>query len=179
MRWTLPVLVGLVSVLAAGAVRTSAGWTGAPVTAEWRYPDFNTILVARTVLVGVGVELNPADPTLGPGYSIDLGDDTVTFRFTRMTMFGQYAFNGWCFTDTAGTIPKFTGYHIAQISPGITGLTAADLGFNGNSVWANFSGVRVAGAGDFIRLAPTFLPEPGAAWCLLALLGSLAGRHRR
>jgi hypothetical protein len=149
---------------------------GQTVTAEWRYPDFNSILESHNVVVGGGVELTPADILSDDKFSIDLGNDTVLFSFNAQSNWTAVAFNGWRFADTNGTIPKIIGYKIDSLSAGVTGLTDAALGFDDNAVWGNFAGVNVAGNGDFIQLKISFVPEPGTL-ALLAL-GVLGLRRR-
>lgn len=167
-----------VLILIAATGTSYAQWSGQTVTAEWRYPSFGDVLESHDVVVGPGIELSEQTILNDDKFNIDLGADTVQFNFNALSNWTNTTFNGWRFADTNGSIPDIVGYSIDATSAGIAGLTDAALGFDANSVWANFGGMTVAGNGDFVRLKVSFAPEP-ASMTLLALVGTILVRRRR
>lgn len=174
---TSALLVATASVLLAGVATTQAGLEGHTVTADWLYPNFNSVLETHDVVVGAGVELPPSVIINDDKFSIDLSDAFIQFDFNATSNWTSTDFNGWRFSDTNGTIPEIIGYSIDAFSSGVSGLTNSDLGFDADSVWGNFAGITVAGSGDYIRLKVDFIPEP-ATLTLLAI-GGLALCRRR
>lgn len=162
------------ALILATAGTAYADFSGQSVTAEWRYPGFGSVLESHVVVVGPGVEL-PADAIVNDfKFSIDVGGDHVQFDFNSTSHWLDEAFNGWYFSDTNGTVPDIVGYSIDSVSSGVSGLTNDALFFDANAVWGNFRGVQVAGAGDYIRLKVSFIPEPGSTVLAFLGLGSLA-----
>ncbi len=158
----LPIKDGLailfVLIVVSGSVPSAEGQTlyGTTVTAEWLYPTFEAVLESHEVLVGPGVEL-PSDLIVNETVlEIDIGESSVRFDFSDGTSWSSDPFNGWRFTVAKETIPPIVDYSIGSISDGVTGLEQTDLGWDTESVWANFSGVTIAGAGDFIVLEINF-----------------------
>lgn len=157
-----------------------ASFDGQSVTAEWLYPEFDSILESHTVIVGPGVELPPTLIYSDDDFSIDIGADYILFSFVGedQQLWDPTAFNGWRFSDSNGTILEIIGYTIDSVSNGVSGLTDDALGFDADAVWADFSGVAIEeGPGDFIRLQVGFVPEPTAL--LLLLLGGPIVIRRR
>ncbi|MBU0638435.1 MAG: PEP-CTERM sorting domain-containing protein [Planctomycetes bacterium] len=173
----LTIALGAGALLLGGTAQSLADFTGQTVTAEWRYPDFGSILETHDVVVGGGVELPPDVIINDSKFGIDIGADFVSFDFNALSNWTATSFNGWRFADTNGTIPEIIDYSIDSFSGGIAGLTDDDLGFDADSVWGNFAGVTVAGGGEYIQLKVSFVPEP-ASLALLAL-GGLAALRRR
>jgi hypothetical protein len=163
------------------ATVSQAGWLSQSVTAEWYVPDTVTLLESHNVVVGPGVELPFGSIVNGGSLAIDLSDTQVEFDFNNLAIWSTATFNGWKFIDTPAT-PNIVGVSLGPMSGGVAGLTAGDLSFTANSVLANFSGVTVAGAGDFYTINVEFAPEPTSLlpWSVaLAVLTTLAWRRAR
>lgn len=144
------VLAALASLACASAA--NAQLMGNNVTAEWRYPDFNSSIESHVVMVSGGVELTPDIIQNDTKFEIDLGDDWVEFRFNSASNWTDTSFNGWYFADTDGTISDITGYSVDSFSGGIGGVGNIVTGFDANAFWADFGGLTVAGDGDWIRM---------------------------
>ena len=129
---------------------------GGTLTADWRYPDFNSVLESHVITVGPGVELPNTTILNDTKFDIDLGNDTVEFRFNASSNWTNATYNGWHFADTTGTVPAITGYTIDSFSAGVTGTANIVAGFTADSFYADFGGMVVAGAGDWIRMKVTF-----------------------
>ncbi len=156
-----PLAAGI--ILIPGVTEARAGFMGHTITAEWIYPDFDTILESHTLVVADGVELTKDDIISDDKYSIDLGDDYVLFTFNLSEIYWDDSdFNSWRFTDTNGTIAEITGYSIGKVSDGIDLLYESDLSFDTESVWGNFAGTTIAESGDYTRLKVNFIPAPSA-----------------
>lgn len=158
----------------------AGGFFGETVTAEWLFPNMDSVLETHDVLVGDGIELL-AEDIIHNGddlFDIDIGDDFILFSFRREVGWTNVDFNGWRFSDTNGTISQIIGYTVDEVSPGVAGLTDSDLGFNADSVWGNFAGVTVPYDGGFIRLSIQFVPAPSAI-LVFGLAGLGLNRRRR
>jgi hypothetical protein len=129
--------------------------TGETATAQWRYADFGSVIESHDVVVGAGVEL-PAGTIINDfKFDIDIGDDWVEFRFNATSNWSTTSFNGWHFSDTNGTIPTITNYYVESASAGIN-ASGVVPGWSDDEFWCNFSGMTVAGGGEFIRLKVEF-----------------------
>ena len=130
--------------------------SGETVTAQWRYSDFGTVLESHDVVVGGGVELPAGSIFNDSKFDIDLGDDWIEFRFNATSNWSATAFNGWHFRDTNGTLPVITNYYVESACAGVTNLAGVSPGWNDDEFWCNFSGMSVAGGGEFVRLKVEF-----------------------
>jgi hypothetical protein len=168
---------GLLCVLplAGLAACASAQMLGQDLTAEWRYPDFNSAIESHVITVGAGIELTEADIVNDDKFSIDVDDATVSFAFNADSSWTITGFNGWYFEDTNGALPQITGYALDSYSG--SGSPVIDAGWNDDAFWANFGGT-VVNAGDVLTMRVTFIPTPAAA-TLLGLAGLGACRRRR
>lgn len=145
----------------------NAQLNGNRLTAEWRWPEFDTVLESHLVVVSTKVEL-PADIIQrSSSFDIDIGDRWVEFRFHREAEFGETDFNGWYFEDLDDTIPDFTGYSIHSYSNGIGGIGNIVTGFAANSFWADLGGMKAFGRGEWIRF------EVSAGYCLELTVSTL------
>lgn len=127
---------------------------GSTIRAEWRFGSFDDIIFGQTVVVGPGVEI--VRP-LGDVYNINLQGEFIQFDFVISgTLFGGGVFNGWLFEVLDNGLAFIEGYEIDSASFGITGLEGVQIGFDSNSVWANFDGVQIPAKGDFIRMKVLF-----------------------
>ncbi len=129
---------------------------GNDVTAEWRWPNFTSVLESHVVTVSGATELTADDIESDTKFEIDLGEDWVEFRFNALSNWSNNDFNGWYFADTNGTIATVTGYSIDSFSSGIGGTGSIVTGFTDDEFWADFGGMTVAGPGDFIRMKVEF-----------------------
>jgi len=165
------------AVLAGSSVGAAGQLIGHSVRAQWFFPDDSTQIESHTVVVSDEVELPPEKIFNDSKYSIDLGDDSVLFSFNAVAHWQAVDFNGWRFTDVFGTIPGVIDYQLHSWSAGVTHTDAIVVGHDADAFWANFAGVSVAGDGEWIRLAVTFVPAPGTV--ALAALASLPILRRR
>jgi hypothetical protein len=124
--------------------------------AEWVYSSFGSTIENHTVLVGNAVELPSTTILNDSKFEIDLGDDWIEFRFNAASNWGATSFNGWLFRDAFGTVAPIAGYTIDSFSSGVTNTAGITTGFNDDECWANFAGMSVAGAGDWIRMKVDF-----------------------
>jgi len=138
--------------LAALAPNASAQLLGETLDIEWHYPSLGTPIETHTVVVGPGVELPSTTIVNDTKFDIDVGDDWIEFRFNATANWTDSTFNGWFFRDSLGAFPAIDGYSFDSASPGVTGTANIVTGFNDEEFWADFGGVSVAGAGDWIRL---------------------------
>ncbi|MEE8153418.1 MAG: hypothetical protein V3T53_00495 [Phycisphaerales bacterium] len=60
----------------------AGGFFGETVTAEWLFPDMNTVLETHDVLVGDGIELPAEDIIHAKVLDIDIGEDFILFSFS-------------------------------------------------------------------------------------------------
>jgi hypothetical protein len=134
----------------------SAQMMGSTMDAEWVYPSFGSVLEGHTVVVTAGVELLSGTIINDSKFEIDLGDDWVEFRFNATSNWSSSSFNGWLFRDALSTLPPISNYSIDSFSAGIGNTGGIVTGFNDNECWANFGGMTVAGAGDWIRMKVDF-----------------------
>ncbi|MCW5776849.1 MAG: hypothetical protein KIS87_10455 [Phycisphaeraceae bacterium] len=163
-------VVGAAS-LAAAATGAAAQLMGHSVQARWLFPDDSSVLESHVVVVSDEVELTSEKIFNDSKFSIDLGDDFVLFSFNAVAHWQDVDFNGWRFTDHFGTIPDVIGYEVHSSSAGISNADAIVVGHTADAFWASFAGVSSAGDGEWIRLAVTFVPVPGAL--ALAAIGTL------
>lgn len=129
---------------------------GETVTAQWHYDQFGSVLETHDVVVGAGTELPAGSIFNDHKFDIDIGDDWVEFRFNATSNWTAAPFNGWFFRDTNGTLPAVTNYYVESASAGVTNMGGVTAGWNGNEFWCNFSGMQVAGGGEFVRLKVEF-----------------------
>jgi len=153
-RFMYVIVAGLVS--SAVVSSASAQLMGHDMTADWRFPDFNSVLESHQIVISDAVEL-PSDVIINDfKFDIDVGDNWVEFRFNAAANWSDVSFNGWYFADTNDQIPPIKSYTIDSFSNGISGTNNIVLGNDANAFWADFGGMMVAGNGDFIRLAVEF-----------------------
>ncbi|HZW09601.1 MAG TPA: hypothetical protein VFF69_06840 [Phycisphaerales bacterium] len=166
---------GMVPFVVAGfAACANAQMLGHDLTAEWRYPDFNSSIESHTFTVDAGIELTEADILNDDKFAIDVDDATVSFVFNAASNWSITGFNGWYFEDANGTLPQIIGYALDSYSG--SGSLVIDAGWNDDAFWANFGGTTV-NAGDVLTMRVTFIPAPGAA--ALLGFGALAASRRR
>ena len=142
--------------LVALAPAAHAQMMGQTLDAEWHFPSFGSVLESHVITVSSGVELPNTTIINDTKFEIDLGDDWVEFRFNASTTWSSVSFNGWLFRDALNGLPLITGYSIDSFSAGITGTANIVTGFTADEFWADFSGMGVAGSGDWIRLKVDF-----------------------
>lgn len=167
-----------VAALGLGVPDANAQLTGHTLTADWWYPAQNQSIETHTIVVGPGVELPASSIVNDIKFDIDVGDNTVTFLFNATSNWSSTSFNGWRFADTNGTIPPIASYAVDSYSAGIGNVGVVQTFNTADSFYANFAGMTVVGAGDYITLRVNFVPTPGAA-ALLGLGGLAALRRRR
>lgn len=156
-----------------------AGFLGHEMQADWRFPDFKTVLETHTFGVSNDTELDFGEIRNSPDLRIDVGDDFILFERINCGNgcdWQDTQFNGFWFHDVNGTIPRITGVTF-RTSHGVVGLEQSDLGFDADSVWANFAGVTTTGEYS-IELTIEFIPAP-ATFALFALAGLATKRRRR
>ncbi len=126
--------------------------TGETVTAQWHYSTFGSILESHDVVVGSGIELPNTSIFNDHKFDIDIGDDWVEFRFNATSNWTAASFNGWLFRDTFDALPTISNYYIESASAGVSNMGGVSCGWDDESFWCNFSGMQVAGGGEFVRL---------------------------
>jgi hypothetical protein len=154
-------------ILTIASRAVALGFDSETVTAEWLFPEPGVVLESHTVIVGPDIELPAATIISDSDFEIDIGPDLILFEFLnrpRPQSWQNQPANGWRFTDTNGTIPDIVGFSIGSVSPGISGLSADDLSFTADSVFANFGqsggeNVVIDEGGGFIMLNVQFAPE--------------------
>lgn len=156
--------------LAALTPTVDAQLTGSTLDAEWHYPSFGAVLENHTVVVSAGVELPSTAIFNDSKFDIDIGDDWIEFRFNAASSWSTTTFNGWLFRDALGVLGPFGGFTVDSWSAGVTGTGGIATSFNDDELWANFAGMTVAGAGDWIRLKVA----PGGP--VLSISGLVAGQ---
>lgn len=166
-RFLYPIFAALAS--SAVVSSASAQLMGQDLTADWRFPDFSSVLESHQITVSNSVEL-PANIIINDSkFDIDVGDNWVEFRFNATSNWSNTSFNGWYFADVNGQIPPIKSYTIDSFSSGVTGTSNIVVGNDADAFWADFGGVQVAGNGDWIRMAVQF------AGLNLALRGTCPG----
>jgi len=148
------VFAGLASTVVAASA--SAQLMGQDLTAEWRFPDFSSVLESHQITVSNAVELPASQIQNDFKFDIDVGDNWVEFRFNSASNWTNVSFNGWYFADFNGRIPPIKSYTIDSFSSGITGTNNIVVGNDADAFWADFGGMMAAGNGDWIRMAVTF-----------------------
>ena len=167
------ILVGVVALTFCTTV--NAQLMGHEVRADWRYPEFDTVLEWHIVTVSDGVEL-PADVIKNSTVvDIDIGDDWIELRFNDRSDWPETDFNGWYFSDINGTIPDITGYSILDYSSGVINIDKIVTGFNAHAFWADFGGVRTLGESDWIRMSVNLDPPSS---CLDLAVSTLTAGQR-
>ena len=74
----------------------AGGFFAETVTAEWLFPNMDSVLESHDVLVGDGIEL-PADDIINDDkfdIDIDIGDDFILFTFDLGVTWQNVDFNG-------------------------------------------------------------------------------------
>ena len=176
-------ILNTILIVACCATTAQAGWLGDSVTAAWYSPDNVTVIETHNLVVAPTVELPFGSiANAGNNLQIDLSDTQIEFDFANLAIWTVSSFNGWRFSDTYSTIPPIIGVTLGPMSPGISGLTPAALSFDADNIWANYSGVTAAGAGDYWTLDVKFgepTPEPSSFVLAAAGLVALAAMRRR
>jgi hypothetical protein len=95
--------------MAALASTASAQLDGRPITADWYYPSFGSSIETHDLVVGPDIELRPEDITNDDSFSIDIGDDTITFLLHDASTWTETGFNGR-FTPVLKTRTLFVSY---------------------------------------------------------------------
>ena len=156
-----------------------ASLIGHELLIEWHFPALDRVFAAEDVVVGAGIEFSAR--ALGP--NIDVGAQSIDFSGASGFVFADRPFNGFVFTDIAGTLADIVGVHILGRT-GYSGFTPADIGFSADQITLEFAGVdHITGPESKLRLRVQFtdsVPEPATlALASAAFIAAGAVRRRR
>ena len=172
----------LIAIIVIGFLtcRAHAGFFGQELQADWRFPEFDTVLETHTFIVSGDVELFFGDIQNSPNLAIDVEDSSIRFLRRKCDDGCRWVdedFNGWWFHDINNTVPRIIGVTFEH-SGNVEGLEQSDLFFDNNGVWANFAGITTTGDDYWIQLNVEFIPAP-AALALFAFAGFASRRRKR
>jgi hypothetical protein len=160
----------------------AAGFVGDSVSANYLWPDVNTVLYAGgNATVGPGVEFSSIG---GSSISADFSDSQILVTYNGGWLLSGFnnGFDGFRFDDN-------TSSSIVGVSLGGTdmaGLSASDLSFGSNFILVNTAGLGPSfDAGTFFTLDVAFAaaaPEP-STWAMMILgfvgIGAMAYRRSK
>ncbi len=134
----------------------AAGFEGATIQYQLRYPDLSGVQTTQTAVVGAGVEFNSF------GYfTVDLSDST----FTVVDVYGGEntvaPFNGIVLSDVTDNLAALTG--VTFTGGGFAGEQPT-LTFDANNIYLNFAAIpQVTQPGTSYSYQVTFADAPSAA----------------
>ena len=176
MRSRFP--LGLLAVAAMSLASTAhAGLIGS-TGITWYFPDTSTIVGTDTIAVGSSLNCPGASPICsgfgGSTVSFSVASTSISYNFPGAGSYATGSFNGFDFTGLtfadAGSLLSF------GLVTNMTGLTAADVSFTGNSIEINLQGLSATGTFTLnLSESASSTPEPSSFWLLgSGLLGGLA-----
>lgn len=161
----------IATLLACG--HANAGLDGNTVTVNYLFPDRDTVLETKTVLVGPGNEVTFFNGAL----KIDLSDEQVKMRWLTNGILSPTPFHGLQF-HIDGSFGAFTAASVNAAST--SGTLIKGVSFDDRNLYVNWSGVRQGDIAKFIvdlKVSP--VPEPSIYALFAVGLGAVGAAARR
>lgn len=167
----LAAVVGLALVSSAAS---AAGFDGASIRYQLRFPDLATSAVTLNAVVGPALEFNDSTGY----YAVNLGGSSFTIVDAYGGLNSPHPFNGFVLSDITNNLAaitgvSFTGGGFAGEQPTVT--------FDADNIYLNFAVIsQYTAPGTSYGYSVTFaaVPEP-AAWSLLIAGFGLVGATMR
>lgn len=165
---------GALTLLSSAA--SAAGFDGASIRYQFRYPDVATAPTTFNAVVGPGLEFNDTVNF----YQVDLSGFTFTVTDTFGGQNNNTAFNGIVLSDITNNLAAITG---VTFSGGGFAGEQPTLTFDANNIFLNFRLItQTTQPGTQYRYTVSFatagVPEP-ASWALMLVGFGAAGTMMR
>ncbi len=167
------------ALLTAAVPAAHAGLLGTTLTANYLFPDANTVYSSDSITVGNSVEIqctglgagnaDMCGALTGPNQSVDFLDSAITYVYSgNGSGFNpELAFNGFEFLHLNPGVPILA----VSLSTDIAGLHLSRITFTETSIRINMVGLQLPSSRSFTVSFDTAAPEP----CSIALaFGGLA-----
>lgn len=178
-RLTLTVITA--ALLTAAVPSAHAGLIGTTLTANYLYPDANTVYSTDSITVGNSVEIqctgfgagnaNMCAALTGPDQSLDFQDSAITYVYSgNGSGFNpNLAFNGFEFLNLNPGVPILA----VSLTTDISGLDLSRITFTESSIRINMVGLQMPSSRSFTVSFDTAAPEPGSIALVLGGLTAL------
>lgn len=165
-------------LLIGGQMATAGTLDGSTMSAEYRFPDPSTLIIAvASAPVGPGIEFPDFDSAFpGFDFSIDIGGDTIAITTTGSNTFSATQYTAFIFRDVGNSLPDINDVEILA-----NDFDAGAVSFTDDTITLLMTGGGGFGPGESITLQVSTVPLPAAALLMASALGGLgvAARRRR
>lgn len=178
-RRTLSAIIA--ALLVAAAPGAHAGLIGTTLTANYLFPDVNTVYSTDSVTVGNSVEIqctglgagnaNMCAALFAPNQSVEFQDGAIAYSYSgNGTGFNpDLAFNGFEFLNLNPGVPILA----VSLSTDIAGLDLSRITFTETSIRSKMVGLSMPSSRSFTVSFDTAVPEPGSIGLALGGLAAL------
>lgn len=172
----LAYLTAVAGLALMSSAASAAGFDGANIQYQLRYPSLAVSVVTLNAAVGAGVEF-----TDGFGYyAVDLSGSSIDIVDNYGGFNSPYTFNGIVLSDVSNNLAAITG--VSFTGGGFAGEQPV-LTFDADNIYFNFANItQFTEAGTHYGYSVSFaggVPEPAAWSMLIAGFGLVGGTMRR